>query len=232
MTNKFYKVLGICLLIVLLPVMIVTSVVALTVNTYAVSTEFGEGTSIVYNAQKDEWTLSKVPQRKYYTFAAIEMEIEGTTERFLFDEDTNAIVVPEDKKDAFKNAITVQKTEISACWNCDYDIHIYFGNDWQEYIKEEYRGHGKDIEFNNPKSLESIKLFDTIGYDVTTGTKTSLVVKVSNNKGETWSTDGIDLGYNPSTSGDITISQILDILSNKKVDITPSDYVLGIMLFA
>ena len=233
MTNKFYKALGICLLIVMLPIMIVSSVVALTVNKYEVKSEYGESTVLVYNAQNDSWTINNVPQRKYYQFEGIELEINGEVEKFLYDTESKTIVISDNKKADFKKAVSEQKAQISVAWSCDYDIRLYFGSEWFDYIIEEYRVVGAPVCFVNPTSLETFKLFDTIGYDTTSGAKNALVVKVSTNKGATWSENGIDLGFNPTASGDITLRQVIDILESKKVNITPEeDYVLSIMLFA
>ena len=255
MTNKFYKVLGICLLIVIFPVMVVSTTLSLNgtagnnsntpVNpdvkpdaSYSVTTDFGEPTTLSYDETEKVWEINTVPTRDYYTFWGIKISVDGADKEFKMKTDKTIRVDNEEEGEKLYNAIVVDKNAISCVWSCDYDFCIKFGTAWREFVNPYYKDGG--FIFYDMEAIEEVGLLEQIGYfDLDEGDqiKTNIVVKVytdttvDNNVitlGTTY--QEVDLEWNPQTAGDITFKNLLDTLAGKGANITPNGFNLGIEL--
>lgn len=124
MSKKFLRVLGICVLIIMLPVFITVAAVCLAEdgnggsgngNTFVVSSEYGSSTKVQLDANGD-WKIAEVPTRDYYLFTGISVnEVTYTVESGL-------VMFTEEATQAdFEKAVKTDKKEITAVWSCVYN---------------------------------------------------------------------------------------------------------------
>jgi len=101
MSNKFLKVLGICILSILLPVLITVSVVCFShdakAGQYTVHSVYAEDVKL---EEKDGvWKLSKVPTREYYSFVGV--TVNGKT----YAVEKGAVKLSKTEKEAFEKDV-------------------------------------------------------------------------------------------------------------------------------
>ena len=234
MSKKFLKILGICLLIIILPVLITVSAVCLTedgkggVNdgSYTVHSVYADDVKV---SMKDEkWTLEKVPTRKYYTFAGI--SVNGKTYKV-----TNGVVeLTKEEKTTFEKDVKAGKP-ITSEWDCVYScLNIAaFGGKLENSLNainianynttEEALGEGHDFLFES-KDLEVFGFLTEIEYqNIQTQPVSEFEVYVDvDGDGTIEQTEIYNLTFgnkDKTKAGDITIRTILDKLDEKGVTV-------------
>ena len=216
MSKKFIRVLGIGLIIVLLPVLIVSTAIALDRSkpTYSVETKYGAETKIVYDESSEIWSFDTLPTRAFYSFKGV--TVEGLNGVFEVNE-KKQIVVGNEQKEAFKEAIAAKK-KIESVWACVYsDIYIGTGSDWN--AKD---GAGWDIDENTSitflggsiDAIEEIMLFDLVDYNYAEYPLTQIKIKTLTAEGN-WIINPITISYDTSISGDMSISTLLSKIVEK-----------------
>ena len=250
MTNKFYKVLGICLLIVIFPVMVVSTAVVLKDSdngnaetkieaSYSVKNDYGDATTLNYDKTAEVWKINNVPERAYYNFYGIKVSVDGADKEFKMNDDKTIKVANKEEKDKLFNAIVKDKKKVSCVWSCVYDFCVKFGTTWRSFVNPDHKDGG--FIFYELESIENTGLLEQIGYldleaedqnkdDIVVKVYTDTTIETGNviNLGTTSTT--VDLEWNPQTDGDITFLELLNLLASKGVNITPNGYNLGIEL--
>ena len=232
MSKKFIKVLGISLIIILLPVLIVSTAIALDRSkpTYSVETKYGAETKIVYDESSETWSFNTLPTRAFYTFKGVSVEgLDGVFEV----NSKNQIVVAKEQKAAFKDAVAAKK-KIESVWTCLYsDIVIETGTNWED------RGPGfhwsitmwDEEDENSMEAIEEVKLFDLIDYDYTEYPLTQMQIKTLAAEGDYIPT-AFTISYDTSVNGDMSVATLLTKIQEKNVPLnTLEGNVLKVMLY-
>ena len=241
MTNKFYKVLGICLLAIMVPVMVATTIVALTVKkngdrntvdptpnptpdtttSYSVTTDYGtKASKISFDETSGKWTINEIPTRNYYTFSGLKVQVNGVNEYFEVNDDKE-IVLTDANKAAFGKAVVEDGATVYATWDFNYtNIRVVISTNWIGYLNE---GGSQSyvLNLNELQEIESIGLLTRAGYDFEEEAITDLKLKISNEDFEINDADATDwstfteynIGYNVVESGDIKLDKVLDKLA-------------------
>lgn len=228
MSKKFIKVLGISLLIILLPVLIVTSAIALdrVILESSVISKYGTESKITYDEGKKTWTFSSLPTRDFYILKGITVDgIDGVFEINASKE----VVVDEDKQVAFKQAIEAKK-QVETVWTCVYsDIIIETGSNWENRAWEFYDSvttYGGSIN-----AIEEIQLFDLLEYDFTEYPLTQMRIKTLTAEG-VYITSPIAISYDSAVKGDMSVAEFLSLILEKNIVLnTLEGNVLKVMIY-
>lgn len=220
MTNKFLKTFGICVMVILLPVLIVVSAVCLREdinqnnNSYTVYSKYADETKLEYKEGDNSWVFISTPVRKYYSFVGV--EVDGVQYSVV---DKKVQLTDDAQKDTFKKAVIEDKREITVVWECDYSV-IYLEN-----------ATSSRADFNNrtgivnTTAIETQGIFTCLDYvyinDTENGQSTKDMTEIMINiNGE--ATDTIititekDL-TNVNGNSDITIKTLLDKLGEQGI---------------
>lgn len=180
MSNKFLKILGICVLIVMLPVLIAVSAVCLTedngnnnngggdtptptptptpVASYTVYSN-GYADNVKISEKDGKWTLETVPTRSYYALKGL--NVKGNT----YTLNAGVVEFAEGQETTFE-ADVAENNPITTVWTCDFtcialSTYGYLAQDdvcLQDYVE-------KDTTL---LAIEDILVFNTLGYQFET----------------------------------------------------------------
>ncbi len=217
MSNKFLKILGICVLIVLLPVLITVTAVCLVedtnensdanVPTYVVKCgDYAEDVKIKEN-KEGKWVFVSMPVRTGYELSSI--KVDGKTYAIKDGE----VVLTEKTEEAFETAVTGEKEIKAEAWTCDYNsIWVGVAGTLDDYCVDSENGY---FEMTNT-ILENINIFTCLGYQkFATYPITSLNVRIdSDGDGDVDDSDNATYKITFSKAdktegGDITLSTLI-----------------------
>ena len=219
MSNKFLKILGICVLIVLVPVLITVAAVCLVedtneindanATTYVVKCDYAEDVKI---KEKDgKWVFVSMPTRAGYDLTNV--KVDGQT----YTIKDGAIDLKDDQKEAFAAAVTGEKA-IHGVWTCEFDS-IWVGVAGSLADIDVCINQGDGYFEMNTVVLENINVFTTLGYQkFDEDPITSLKVRIDST-GDGVLTDEDNAIYTISfvegdktEGGDVTLSKIIEKL--------------------
>jgi len=171
MSNKFLKILGICVLIVMLPVLIAVSAVCLTednannnggdtpapttpeVASYTVYSDYAENVQI--EEKEGKWTLEKIPARNYYSLSGL--KVNGN----VYTLNAGVVEFAEGQEATFEKDVA-ENNPISTVWTCTFKsigvvtagVLAYDDVCTKDSFQKE----------TNTVALEEIYVFGTLGY--------------------------------------------------------------------
>ncbi len=225
MSKKFLKVLGICILIIMLPVLITVSAVCLVEDlgptTYTVYSNHAENVEL--KNEEGTWKISAVPTRSYYTFTGI--EVKGNKYSVV----DGVVVLAEDQKEAFEADVEANNP-ITGVWVCDYsyiNVSIWGGENFvgpdfgRGYNDTDLFGEGYDFDLIN-NDIETYGIFEELAYSklgiVSIDTFSVYVDLNDDNVPDT--EEELVLSFeaeDKTANGDITVRTLLDKLAEKTV---------------
>lgn len=223
MTNKFLKTFGICVMVILLPVLIVVSAVCLREdinqnnNSYTVYSEYADETKLEYKEGDNSWVFISIPVRKYYEFVGV--KVDGVEYAVV---DKKVQLADDSQKDTFKKAVVEDKKPINAVWECEYS-KIYLQNGYSDLDMFDHTG--KQTVDLNAYPIEKQGLFTWFGYahfnDTDNGYSTSemesIEIVINGNTTNTVIAFTVNDLSNINGNLDITIKTILDKLEEQGI---------------
>ena len=223
MSNKFLKILGICVLIVLLPVFIAVTAVCLVEDTNEMndaklptySVNCGDYAESVKIKEKDgKWIFVSMPVRTGYELTNI--KVDGKTYAIK----DGAVVLTAETEEAFETAVTGEKA-ITGVWTCDYNsLWVGIAGTLEDYCLTPGNGFF-DIESTN-LALENVNVLTALGYQrFSTYPITSLTVRIDSD-GDGLVEDQDNAVYtitfnegDKTDGGDFTLSTLIEKLEEK-----------------
>ena len=231
MSNKFLKILGICVLIVLMPVLITVTAVCLVedtnenseanVPTYVVKCgDYAEDVKIKEN-KEGKWVFVSMPVRTGYELSSI--KVDGKT----YEIKEGAIVLTEETEEVFEKAVTGEKAITAEKWTCDYDsVYVSVAGTLEDYCANSENGY---FEMKNT-ILENINIFTCLGYQkfATYPISTLNVRYDTDGDGDITNADTgkYEITFSKADKtegGDITLSTLIAKLEEKGVEISVDD---------
>lgn len=228
MSNKFLKILGVCVLIVLLPVLITVTAVCLVEDTNEINdanairytVDCGDYAEDVKIKEKDgKWTFETMPKRAGYTLT--DVKLDGK----IYDVQDGVIVLTEETEVVFETAAEAEK-EISAVWTCNFNS-IWVGLAGSLAENDVCINQGNGYFDTTISFLENINVFTSVGYQLfDTNPITSLTVRLDST-GDGLVEDEDNATYtitfvegDKTEGGDITLSTIIAKLEAQNATIT------------
>lgn len=222
MSKRFLKILGICILIIMLPVLIAVSAVCLVEDlgptTYTVYSVHAENVEL--ENKEGTWIISAVPTRSYYTFTGI--QVNGVQYSVV----DGKVVLAEDQKETFKADVEANNP-ITGVWACDYsyiNVSIWGGsiadNTEKGYNDTGLFGEGHDFDLVH-NDIETFGIFSELVYSKlgTVSIDTFSVYVDLNDDNVPDANEEIVLSFDAedkTEGGDITVRTLLDKLAEKE----------------
>ena len=230
MSKKFLKILGICVLVIMLPVFITVAAVCLaedgnkggnstnpeTPGTYTVDTYFGSQ-SAIEKTQDGVWKVTAVPTREFYNFTGIYVN------EVAYAVENGVVVMDETQKAAFEKAVVEEKKQIVSLWNCIYDS-IKVVIDQTIYSEEIVREEDEEYTYNpNTNALENTGIFSGFeGFNAQYFTTTYVAIR-DVNAAETTEYTVEFTAEDKTETGDLSLKTILKKIAALGGELTPSE---------